>query len=163
MNIELKNCPFCDNKAECKISAEEQSFDVTVRCTNCGVAMSESCAKELIVGELQFVVDSLVNKWNTRPLSIKNYDNDQLKITYMQSRDAVVTRVNGESTSFSLDRTRLKEAIAEYDQQYIEAQKGYWWSSNEGFKCSECNYESRYMFTKCPGCYRTMKNGTEEV
>lgn len=91
MNTELKNCPFCDNKAECKISAEGQSFEVTVRCTNCGVAMSESLAKELSVGELQFVVDSLVNKWNARPLSIKNYDNDQLKITYMQSRDRIVT------------------------------------------------------------------------
>ena len=163
MNTELKNCPFCDNKAECKISAEGQSFDVTGRCTNCGVAMSESLAKELSVGELQFVVDSLVNKWNARPLSIKNYYDEQLRITYMQSRDAVVTWVNGESTSFSLDRTRLKEALSEYDKQYIEAQKGYWWSSNDGFKCSECNYESRYMFTNCPGCKRKMKNGTEEV
>lgn len=158
MNTELKNCPFCDNKAECKISAEGQSFEVTVRCTNCGVAMSESLAKELSVGELQFVVDSLVNKWNARPMTIKNYQNEQLKITYMQSRDAVVTWVNGESTSFSLDRTRLKEAIVKYDQQYIEAQKGEWLSINEGFKCDKCNYESRYMFANCPGCKRRMKN-----
>ena len=160
MNTELENCPFCDNKAECKISAEGQSFNVTVRCTNCGVAMSESCAKELSVGELQFVVDSLVNKWNARPLSIKNYDNDQLKITYMQSRDAVVTWVNGESTSFSLDRTRLKEAIAEYDKQHIKAQKGAWMPFTDGFMCSKCKYESRYMFNKCLGCGAEMKNGT---
>ena len=160
MNTELKNCPFCDNKAECKISADGQAFDITVRCTNCGVAMSESLAKELSVGELQYVVDLLVKKWNARPMTIRNYDNDQLKITYMQSRDAVVTWVNGESTSFSLDRTRLKEAIVKYDQQYIEAQKGEWLSINEGFKCDKCNYESRYSFKKCLGCGAEMKNGT---
>lgn len=162
MNTELKNCPFCDNKAECKISAEEQSFNVTVRCTNCGVAMSKALAKalakDLSIADLESVVDSLVNKWNARPMLIKNYSDEQLKITYMQSRDAVVTWVNGESTSFSLDRTRLKEAIVKYDQQYIEAQKGEWWSSNERFRCSECNYESRYMFANCPGCKRRMKN-----
>lgn len=158
MNTELKNCPFCDNKAECKISAEEQAFDVTVRCTNCGVAVSESFEKELIVDDLQSAIDSLVNKWNARPMTIKNYDDAQLRITYMQSRDRVVTWVNGESTSFSLDRTRLKEAIAEYDEQYIEAQKGEWWSSDEGFRCSKCNYESRYMFANCPSCKRRMKN-----
>lgn len=158
MNTELKNCPFCDSKAECKVSANEHAFNVIVRCTNCGVAMSESLAKELSVGELQYVVDLLVKKWNARPLSIRNYDNDQLKITYMMSRDTVVTWVNGESTSFSLDRTRLKEALADYDQQYIEAQKGEWLSINEGFKCDKCNYESRYMFANCPGCKRRMKN-----
>lgn len=163
MNEELKNCPFCGNKAECKISAKEQSFNVIVRCTNCGVSMSESLAKEVTVDKLQSVVNLLAYKWNARPLTIKNYNDEQLKITYMQSRDAIVTWVNGESTSFSLDRTRLKEAIAEYDKQHIEAQKGEWWSSNDGFKCNKCNYESRYMFTKCPGCKRTMKNGTEGV
>ena len=163
MNTELKNCPFCDSKAECKVSANGQAFDITVRCTNCGVAMSESRANELSVGELQFVVDSLVNKWNARPVSIKNYDDEQLRITYMRSRDAVVTWVNGESTSFSLDRTRLIEAIAEYDKQHIEAQKGEWLSINEGFKCDKCNYESRYMFANCPGCKRKMKNGTEGI
>lgn len=163
MNTELKNCPFCGNKAECKISAEEQAFDVTVRCTHCGVSMSESLAKELSVDDLQSAVDSLVNKWNERPMTIKNYDDEQLRITYMQSRDRVVTWVNGESISFSLARTRLKEAIAEYDKQHIEAQKGEWWSSDEGFKCSKCQYESRYMFANCPGCKRRMKNGTEAV
>lgn len=163
MNTELKNCPFCDNKAECKISAEGQSFNVIVHCTKCGAAMSESLANELSVTELQYVVDLLVNKWNARPMTIKNYSDEQLKITYMQSRDAVVTWVNGESTSFSLDRSRLKEAIAEYDKQHTEAQKGEWLSSDEGFKCNKCNYESRYMFTKCPGCKRTMKNSTEKI
>lgn len=162
MYTELKNCPFCDNKAECKISAEGQSFDITVRCTNCGVAMSQSIAIELSVEDLQSVVNSLVNKWNARPMTIRNYYDEQLRITYMQSRDAVVTWVNGESTSFSLDRTRLKEALAEYDKQHIEAQKGEWLSSDEGFRCDKCNYESRYMFTKCPGCNRTMKNGIEK-
>ena len=164
MNVELKNCPFCDNKAECKISAEEQSFNVTVRCTNCGVAMSKvltkELSKELSIADLQSVVDSIANKWNARPMTIKNYDNDQLKITYMQSRDAVVTWVNGESTSFSLDRTRLKEAIAEYDKQHIEACKGTWMPFTDGFRCSKCKYESRYMFTKCLGCGAEMKNGT---
>lgn len=160
MNEELKNCPFCDNKAECTISADGQAFDITVRCTNCGVAMSESRANELSVDDLQSVVNLLVNKWNARPLPIKDYSDEQLKITYMQNRDAVVTWVKGESTSFSLDRTRLKEAIVKYDQQYIEAQKGEWLSINEGFKCDKCNYESRYMFANCPGCNRTMKNGT---
>ena len=160
MNADLKNCPFCANKAECKISAEGQSFNVIVRCTNCGVAMSELLAEELSVGELQFVVDSLVNKWNARPLSIKNYEDEQLKITYMQSRDAVVTWVKGESTSFSLDRTRLKEAIAEYDKQHIEACKGAWIPFTDGFSCSKCKYESRYMFKKCLGCGAEMKNGT---
>jgi len=160
MNTELKNCPFCDSKAECKVSANEHAFNVIVRCTNCGVAMSESLAKELSVGELQFVVDLLVNKWNARPLSIKNYEDEQLKITYMQSRDAVVTRVNGESTSFSLDRTRLKEAIAEYDKQHSEACKGAWIPFTDGFCCSKCKYESRYMFNKCLGCGAEMKNGT---
>lgn len=163
MNTELKNCPFCDNKAECKISAEGQSFDVTVRCTSCGVSMSESLANEVSVAELQYTVDLLIEKWNARPMIIKNYDDSQLRITYMQSRDVVVTWVNGESTSFSLDRTRLKEAIAEYEKQHTEAQKGEWWQSDEGFICSKCNYESRYMFTKCPGCNRTMKNGTEMI
>lgn len=160
MNTELKNCPFCDNKAECTISAEGQSFDVTVRCTNCGVAMSESIAKEVSVGELQYAVDSLVNKWNARPMTIKNYDDEQLRITYMQSRDRVVTWVNDESTSFSLDRTRLKEAIAEYDKQHTEAQKGAWMPFTDGFCCSKCKYESRYMFNKCLGCGAEMKNGT---
>ena len=160
MNVELKNCPFCDNKAECKISAEEQSFNVTVRCTNCGAAMSESRATELLIEDLQSVVDLLCNKWNARPMTIKNYDNDQLKITYMQSSDAVVTRVNGESTSFSLDRTRLKEAIAEYDKQHSKAQKGAWLPFVDGVICSKCRYESRYMFTKCLGCGAEMKNGT---
>lgn len=163
MNTELKNCPFCDSKAECTISADGQAFDITVRCTNCGVAMSESCAKELLIEDLQSAVDLLVNKWNARPMLIKNYSDEQLKITYMQSRDAVVTWVNGESTSFSLDRTRLKEAIAEYDKQYADAQKGEWLSINEGFKCDKCNYESRYMFANCPGCKRRMKNGMETV
>ena len=163
MNIQLKDCPFCGDKAECKISAEEQSFNVTVRCTNCGVSMSQSIAIELSVDDLQSVVDSLVNKWNARPMAIRNYYDNQLKITYMQSRDAVVTWVNGESTSFSLDRTRLKEAIAEYDKQHIEAQKGEWWSSGDNVICNKCNYESRYMFTNCPGCNRKMKNGTEEI
>ena len=163
MNTELKNCPFCGDKAECKISAEEQSFNVTVRCTKCGVSMSESRAKELLVEDLQSVVDLLVNKWNARPMPIKNYQDEQLKITYMQSRDEVVTWVNGESTSFSLDRTRLKEAIAEYDKQHAEAQKGEWWSTDEGFKCDKCGYESRYMFNNCPGCKRTMKNSMKLV
>ena len=149
--------------AECKISAEGQSFNVTVRCTNCGVSMSESLAKELSVDELQFTVDSLVNKWNVRPMTIKNYYDEQLRITYRQSSDTIVTWVNGESTSFSLDRTRLKEAIAEYDKQHTEAQKGEWWQSDEGFTCSKCNYESRYMFTTCPGCNWKMKNGTEMI
>ena len=161
MNIQLKDCPFCGDKAECKISAEEQSFNVTVRCTNCGVSMSESLANEVSVAELQYTVDLLIEKWNARPLTIKNYDDAQLRITYMQSRDRVVTWVNGESTSFSLARTRLKEAIAEYDKQYIETQKGEWWQSDEGFICDKCNYESRYMFITCPSCNRTMKNGTE--
>ncbi len=161
MSCTLKPCPFCDNKAECKISAEEQSFNIIVCCTNCGVAMSQSITKELTIDNLQSVVASLVNKWNTRPMTSKNYYNDQLKITYMQNRDAVVTWVNGESISFSLDRTRLKEAIAEYDKQHLEAQKSEWWPTDEGFTCINCNYESRYMFTKCPGCKRTMKNGTE--
>ena len=160
MNADLKNCPFCANKAECKISAEGQSFDVTVRCTNCGVAMSESIAKEVSVGELQYAVDSLINKWNARPMAIKNYYDEQLRITYMQSRDAIVTWVNGESTSFSLDRTRLKEAIAEYDKQHAEACKGAWIPFTDGFRCSKCQYESRYMFTKCLGCGAEMKNGT---
>lgn len=157
---ELKSCPFCGGKAECKISAEEQSFNVTVRCTKCGVSMSESRAKELLVEDLQSVVDLLVNKWNARPMSIKNYQNEQLKITYMRSCDAVVTWVNGESTSFSLDRTRLKEAIAEYDKQHEEACKGAWIPFTDGFCCSKCKYESRYMFNKCLGCGAEMKNGT---
>ena len=160
MTEELKNCPFCDNKAECKISAEGQTFDITVRCTNCGVSMSESLANELSVTELQYVVDLLVKKWNARPMTIKNYDNDQLKITYMQSSDAVVTWVNGESTSFSLDRTRLKEAIAKYDKQHIDARKGGWIPFNDGVMCSQCKYESRYPFKKCLGCGAEMKNGT---
>lgn len=163
MNTELKNCPFCGSKVECKISAEEQSFNVIVRCTNCGVAMSQSITKELTIDNLQSVVDSLVNKWNAHPMTIKNYYDDQLRITYMQSRDAVVTWVNGESISVSLDRTRLKEAIAEYDKRHAEAQKGAWIPFADGFSCSKCKYESRYMFTKCPGCKQTMKNGTEEV
>lgn len=161
MTEELKNCPFCGAIAECKISAEEQSFTVTVHCTKCGVAMSKSLTKELSIKELQYILNSLVDKWNARPITIKNYYNDQLKITYMQNCDAIVTWVNGESTSFSLDRTRLKEAIAEYDKQHLEAQKGEWWFADEGFECSKCGYESRYMFRKCPGCNRTMKNGTE--
>lgn len=122
--------------------------------------MSESLAKELSVDDLQSVVDSLVNKWNARPTAIKNYNDEQLRITYMQSSDAVVTWVNDESTSFSLDRTRLKKAIAEYDKQHIDARKGGWIPFTDGFRCSKCQYESRYMFTKCLGCGAEMKNGT---
>lgn len=157
----LQWCPFCEAIADCKISTEEQAFNVTVHCTKCGVSMSKSHTKELSINELQYVLNSLVDKWNTRTVTSKNYSNDQLKITYMQNCDAVVTWVNGESMSFSLDRTRLKEAIAEYDKQHIEAQKAEWWFADEGFECSKCGYESRYMFTKCPGCNRTMKNGTD--
>lgn len=160
MNEELKNCPFCDNKAECTISVDGQAFDITVHCTKCGVSMSESRANELSVDDLQSAVDLLVNKWNARPMLIKNYYDEQLKITYMQSRDTVVTWVNGESTAFSLDRTRLKEALAEYDKQHIEACKGAWIPFTDGFQCSKCKYESRYSFKKCLGCGAEMKNGT---
>ena len=73
MKEELKNCPFCNNKAECKISAEEQAFNVIVRCTNCGVSMSESLAKELSVGELQFTVDSLINTQDPKNQEVRKW------------------------------------------------------------------------------------------
>lgn len=163
MNLteELKNCPFCGDKAECTISASNDgAINMTIRCAGCGAQITTEVPGPMDIEKATDVVESLVNKWNKRLEMIKNYYNEQLKITYMQSCDAVVTWVNGESTSFSLDRTRLKEAIAEYDKQHAEACKGAWIPFTDGFRCSKCQYESRYMFTKCLGCGAEMKNGT---
>ena len=57
-------------------------------------------------------------------------------------------------------RGSSQEAIAEYDKQHTEACKGAWIPFTDGFRCSKCQYDSRYMFTKCLGCGAEMKNGT---
>lgn len=167
VNEELKNCPFCGDKAECTILASDDGvIDIVIRCAGCGAQITTGVSGPIDIKNATYAVKSLVNKWNTRSATTdKQFTNETTEFHYDPVTDQIelTLRSNTGTTSVIYDRTQLKTHLARCETAYKNSQKGEWWFADEGFTCSKCNYESRYMFTKCPGCKRTMKNGTEEV
>lgn len=157
MNTELKNCPFCDNKAECVVTTEP-TVKIKVFCKNCGMTLSESLAKEISVEYIQARANALMSKWNQRAGAHCHYwqkgTTDNLKYDY--SQDNVIISVTDGSIVF--DREELTTALEDFAKQ---SKEGEWTETAEGFRCSKCKAESRYRFVHCANCNAYMRNASE--
>lgn len=166
MNEELKSCPFCGAGADIYIYAEQDELIVQAKCADCKVSKEIRTKCSQNQNELQWMINEVTKDWNTRSATTdRQFTNDTTEFHYDPVTDQIELTLRSDTGTSSViyDRTQLKTHLARCETAYNNYQQGEWLSSDEGFTCSKCSYESRYMFTKCPGCKRTMKNGTEDV
>lgn len=166
MSTELKSCPFCGASADIYIYAEQDELIVQAKCTDCKVskAIQTKCSQNQ--NELQWMINEATKDWNTRSaITDKRFTDETTGFHYNPITDQIELTLRSDigTSSVIYDRTRLKTHLAQCDIDYKNYQQGEWWPSGDNVRCNKCNYESRYMFTNCPGCKRKMKNGTEMI
>lgn len=165
MNTELKNCPFCGGDADIFIYAEKDEVLVKVECGYCGVHRAMRQPKDQSLTEFNKLVDATVEYWNDRkqvgkPSSTVLVDLESSTIIDYRSFDDCVV-IHTEQGPVTVRREWLKNTTKRVDELYEDSQKWDWIETENGFRCDNCNAESRYAFQRCSNCGQKMKNGIE--
>ena len=106
--------------------------------------------------------DELIEKWNTRSASINtDIDIENSTLDYRVSDDCVI--IHTKQGPIIVKREWFKDKVKDIDAAYEESQKSEWIDWMDGYRCDACHVESRYPFSTCPNCKRTMKNGMYDV